>query len=114
MRYEPSPILANQELSEVLKPMDELRVDWGSVGSRHFHIIVDLATSYWWVHEFAHMSKENSISNLVEVMGVWGRALSVGGDGGPSYRAQWEEEHGERGIFVEHGGIHHPESQGLA
>ena len=47
-------------------------------------------------------------------MGVWGRALSVGGDGGPSYRGLLEDELGAEGIFVEHGGIHHPESQGLA
>ena len=47
-------------------------------------------------------------------MGVWGLALSVGGDGGPSYRAQWEEELTSRGIFIEHGGIQHPQSQGIA
>ena len=32
MRYEPPPIAVNQELAEVLQPMDELRVDWGSAG----------------------------------------------------------------------------------
>ena len=35
MRYEPPPILVNQELSEVLQPMDELWVDWGSAGNRN-------------------------------------------------------------------------------
>ena len=114
MQYEPPPMLTSQELAQVLKPMDELRVDWGSVGNRHFPIITDLATSYLWVKEYAHMTTDNSISHIEEVMGVFGRALSVGGDGGPSYRSQWEEELGARGIFVEHGGIHHPESQGLS
>ena len=57
---------------------------------------------------------DNSISHIGEIMGVFGRALSVGGDGGPSYRGAWEDELGALGVFVEHGGIHHPESQGLA
>ena len=60
------------------------------------------------------MSTENSVLHLEEIMGVWGRALSVGGDGGPSYRAQWEDELTGRGIFVEHGGIQHPQIQGIA
>ena len=64
MRYEPPPMLTSQELAQVLKPMDELRVDWGSVGNRHFHIITDLATSYLWVKEYQHMTADNSISHL--------------------------------------------------
>ena len=38
----------------------------------------------------------------------------MGGDSGPSYRAQWEEALTSRGIFISHGGIHHPQSQGIA
>jgi hypothetical protein len=49
MHYEPPPILVNQDLASVINPMDELRVDWGSAGRRHFHVVVDLATSYLWV-----------------------------------------------------------------
>ena len=115
MNYEPPPISVNEELAGVLQPMDELRVDWGSIGQqRHFHIIVDLATSYLWCKEYLHQTTANSISHLREVMDVFGRALSVGGDGGPAYRAEYEEELGTQGVFVEHGGVHHPESQGLA
>ena len=114
MNYEPPPILVNEDLARVLQPMDELRVDWGSVGQRHFHIVVDLATSYLWVKEFLHQTTSNSISHLTEIMDVFGRALSVGGDGGPSYRAEYEEELGSMGVFTEHGAIHHPQSQGLA
>ena len=69
MCYEPPPIVVNQDLAEVLKPMDELRVDWGSAGSRHFHIVVDLATSYLWVREFQIMSTENSVLHLEDIMG---------------------------------------------
>ena len=105
MRFEPPPIAVNQELAEVLKPMDELRVDWGFVGCRHFHAVVDLATSYLWVQEFGIMSTQNSLKHLQEIMRVYGRALSVGGDSGPSYRATWEEELGALGIFVEHGAV---------
>ena len=114
MRYEPPPMLINEDLAKVLQPMDELRVDWGSVGQCHFHIVCDLATSYLWVKEYQHMTTSNSTSHLNEIMGVFGRALSVGGDGGPSYRGEWEDELGAMGVFVEHGAIHHPESQGLA
>ena len=60
------------------------------------------------------MSTDNSLTHLREIMGVFGRALSIGGDSGPSYRAAYERELGELGIFVEHGAIHHPASQGLA
>ena len=94
--------------------MDELRVDWGSVGARHFHIVVDLCTSYLWVKEYQNMTVDNSVLHLRELMGVFGRALAVGGDSGPSYRALWEEELSLLGVFVEHGAIHHPQSQGLA
>ena len=87
LNYEPPPMVIHEELSTVLKPMDELRVDWGSVGSRHFHVAVDLATSYLWVKEYQLMSTQNSLQHLKEIMGVFGRALSVGGDSGPSYRA---------------------------
>ena len=114
LHYEPPPMLINEELAAVLKPMDELRVDWGSVGLRHFHVAVDLATSYLWVREFQVMSTQNSLLHLKEIMGGFGRALSVGGDSGPSYRAAYEEELGAMGVFTEHGGIHHPASQGLA
>ena len=107
-------MVVNQEIAKVLQPMDELRVDWGTVGQRHFHIVCDLCTSYLWVKEYQHMTSDNSVSHLSEIMGVFGRALSVGGDSGPSYRGQWEDELGALGIFVEHGGIMHPESQGLA
>jgi len=58
--------------------MDELRVDWGSVGLRHFHVAVDLATSYLWVKEYQVMSTQNSLLHLKEIMGVFGCALSVG------------------------------------
>ena len=47
-------------------------------------------------------------------MGVFRRALSIGGDSGPSYRAAYEQELGDIGVFTEHGAIHHPASQGLA
>ena len=114
LNYEPPPMVIHEELSTALKPMDELRVDWGSVGSRHFHVAVDLATSYLWVKEYQLMSTDNSLQHLKEIMGVFGRALSVGGDSGPSYRAAYEEGLSELGVFVEHGGIHHPASQGLA
>ena len=50
------------------------------------------------------MSTQNSLKHLKEIMGVFGRALSVGCNGGPSYRAQWEEELGALGLFIEHGG----------
>ena len=95
------PILVNQELAAVLQPMDELRVDWGSVGRQHFHMVCDLETSYLWVREFQVMSTQNSI-HLKEIMGVFGRALSIGGDSGPSYRAAYEMELGDMGVFVEH------------
>ena len=77
--YENPPILVNQKLADVLQPMDELRVDWGSVGRRHFHVVSDLATSYLWVREFQVMSTQNSVQHLKEIMGVFGRALSIGG-----------------------------------
>ena len=77
-------------------------------------MVVDLSTSYLWVKEYQLMSTDNSISHLREIMGTYGRALSIGGDGGPSYRAQYERELGIIGTFVEHGGVHHPASQGLA
>ena len=114
LHYENPPILVQQDLAEVIQPMDELRVDWGSVGRRHFHVVVDLATSYLWVQEFQLMSTDNSISHLHHIMGIFGRALSIGSDGGPSYRAAYERELGIIGTFVEHGGVHHPASQGLA
>ena len=60
------------------------------------------------------MSTDKSISHLREMMGMFGRALSIGGESGPSYRATYERELGDMGTFVEHGGIHHPASQGLA
>merc|ERR1712112_421931 len=78
---------------------NELRVDWGSVGSRHFHVAVDLATSYLWVKEYQLMSSENSLQHLKEIMGVFGRALSVGGDSGPYYRAAYEEGLNELGVL---------------
>ena len=68
----------------MLQPMDELRVDWGSVGRRHFHVVCDLATSYLWVKEYQVMSTGNSVNHLKEIMGVFGRALSIGGDSSPS------------------------------
>ena len=114
MHYEPPPMLVNQELAEIIQPMDEIRVDWGLVGCRHFHIVCDLATSYLWVQEYQLMSTQNSLKHLREIMGVFGHALSIGGDSGPSYRAAYEEELGDMGVFVEHGGIQHPSSQGLA
>ena len=61
--------------------MDELRVDWGSVWRRHFHVVVDMATSYLWAKEFNIMSTDNSVDHLKEIMGVFGRALSIGGGG---------------------------------
>ena len=75
MHYEPPPILVNQDLASVINPMDELRVDWGSAGRRHFHVVVDLATSYLWVKEFQVMSTDNSLSHLKEIFGVFGRPL---------------------------------------
>ena len=114
LHYEPPPILVNQELASALQPMDELRVDWGTVGRRHFHVVCDLSTSYLWVREFQVMSTENSLTHLREIFGVFGRPLSIGGDSGPSFRATYERELGELGVFVEHGAIHHPASQGLA
>ena len=65
-------MLINQELAAVLQPMDELCVDWGSVGHRHFHVVCDLATSYLWVREFQVMSTKNSLLHLREIMGVFG------------------------------------------
>merc|ERR1711867_167625 len=60
LHYENPPILVNQELAEVLQPMDELRVDWGSDGKRHFHVVVDLSTSFLWAKDYQLMSTENS------------------------------------------------------
>ena len=97
LHYEMPPLTIHQDLAEVLQPMDELRVDWGSVGRRHFHVVADLCTSYLWVKEYSLMSTENSIAHLREIMGEYGRALSVGGDGGPSYRAEYERELGVTG-----------------
>ena len=104
----------HQELASTLQPMDELHVDWGSVVRRHFHVVADLATSYLWVREFQVMSTQNSLLHLKEIMGIFGRALSIVGDSGPSYRAAYEEELGVIGVFIEHGAIHHLQSQGLA
>ena len=91
LHYKPPPMLIHQELASTLQPMDELRVDWSSVGLRHFHVVSDLATSFLWVREFQVMSTQNSILHLKEIMGVFGRALIMVGDSGPSYRAPYEQ-----------------------
>ena len=41
------------------------------------------------------MSTDNSVAHLKEIMGIFGRTLSIGGDSGPSYRAAYKRELGD-------------------
>ena len=45
------------------------------------------------------MSTQNSLTHLREIIGVFGHALIIGGDSGPSYRAAYEKELGDLGVL---------------
>ena len=69
--------------------MDILSCDWASLGSSHFLIIVEKVSSFIWAKSYSHMSTNNSLNMLEEIMVVHGRPKLIITDLGPSFRGEF-------------------------
>ena len=66
--------------------MDILSLDWMSIGTLHYLIIMEKVTSFIWSRLFSHMSTSNSLSMLSDVIVEHRKPKLVVGDSGPSFR----------------------------
>ena len=69
--------------------MDILSLDWMTIGTLHYLIIVEKVTSFIWSRLFSHMSTSNSLSMLSYVIAEHGRQKLVVSDSGPSFRGEF-------------------------
>ena len=69
--------------------MEILSLDWMSIGTLHYLIIVEKVTSFIWSRLFSHMSTSNSLSMLSDIIAEHGTPKLVVSDSGPSFRGEF-------------------------
>ena len=69
--------------------MDILSLDWMTIGTLHYLIIVEKVTSFIWARLFGHMTTSNSLSMLSDIRAKHGTPKLVVCDSGPSFRGEF-------------------------
>ena len=96
----------------VVKPLDKLMCDYMEHGGKNYHVITDMGSGYVWVRETPTRRTQQAVAHLKSVLSMFGCALKVSSDHGPSYREAWSEALAQLGVDVIHGAAYHPQSQG--
>ena len=75
-------------------------MDWASLGSSHYLIIVEKVFFFIWAKCYSHMSTVNSLSMLEEIIVVHGRPKLIVSDLGPSFRMEFTRRLSE--LHIDH------------
>ena len=84
-----NPSTPVSEAAANIQIMDILSLDWMSIGSLHFLIIVEKVTSFIWAKLFGHMTTYDSLSMLSDIIAENVRPKMVVRDSGPSFRGEF-------------------------
>ena len=108
------PPLINAERIALLKPMEEVSVDYAVYAGKNFLVMVDRATSYTFVEETKHQTITETIKVLARWFHDFGFPRILRADDGPSFRNNLNLWLASKNVIRETSAAYNPQSNGLA
>ena len=77
------------EAATDMRLMDVLSGDWMSVGTLHFLVYAEKVSSFVWAKMYIHMTTNNSIDMLTDIIPIHRRLKLIVSDSGPAFRNKY-------------------------
>ena len=97
-----------------VRPMQKLGMDLCQLNDKHYLVVVDRYSSYVWIESLRSLDSEAVVRKLRRIFCEFGYPEVIRSDGGPQFKAAFEDFCKFHGIRHEFSAPHHPESNGLA